>query len=495
MTLVGSPFLVTHSPQQIVVQGSVIYVSNYDSAILQTINISNPASLQPLQSFSIPGYNAIPVIVRNNYAYVGCYASGGIERIDISNPSDMQLTQTITGINYPQRFKFAGRYLLVTGSNAGGSVYQIDLGVDYQQQIVASDIFTQNLQASMLNATSESVTNNLSVQGAAYLGVGSTVGSSLICTAGNALCSGSGGITALTGDVVATGPGSSVATVDAVHATSGTLNGVTIGNTMPATGSFTSASISDAQNGITSTTTANGSSGSGAQAVYFANSDVASLTSGATSSTFSGLPSIAYINAHTGNSLAFLFHDSIMGSFTSSGFNVGYSNQFQVDGSGDVTANTANLTNLSIAATQNGITSASVTNTSSGSAAQAVYFANSDVASFTAGATSSTFIAGLAGVAYLNVHTGNAFDFLFHDVVVGSFTSSGFNVGSSNQFQVDETGHVSAASGTFIGGVTAPQIWGPTTAPVGSCTVSGAWVLSQDGHATFCASGTWVTKI
>lgn len=36
---------------------------------------------------------------------------------------------------------------------------------------------------------------------------------------------------------------------------------------------------------------------------------------------------------------------------------------------------------------------------------------------------------------------------------------------------------------------------GPATAPSGSCSKSGEWVFSQDGHATFCSAGTWVTKI
>jgi len=36
---------------------------------------------------------------------------------------------------------------------------------------------------------------------------------------------------------------------------------------------------------------------------------------------------------------------------------------------------------------------------------------------------------------------------------------------------------------------------GPATAPSGSCTVNGEWVFSKDGHSTFCASGTWTTKI
>jgi hypothetical protein len=48
---------------------------------------------------------------------------------------------------------------------------------------------------------------------------------------------------------------------------------------------------------------------------------------------------------------------------------------------------------------------------------------------------------------------------------------------------------------TFAGSVTAPEYMGPAAAPTGSCSTNGAWVFSQDGHATFCSAGTWVTKI
>jgi hypothetical protein len=54
---------------------------------------------------------------------------------------------------------------------------------------------------------------------------------------------------------------------------------------------------------------------------------------------------------------------------------------------------------------------------------------------------------------------------------------------------------VGNAAATLTVPLTAPSYRGPATAPSGSCTASGAWVFSQDGHATFCASGTWVTKI
>lgn len=54
---------------------------------------------------------------------------------------------------------------------------------------------------------------------------------------------------------------------------------------------------------------------------------------------------------------------------------------------------------------------------------------------------------------------------------------------------------VSATALTSTGSVTAAQYLGPATAPTGSCATNGAWVFSQDGHATFCNAGTWATKI
>ncbi|HEX5283551.1 MAG TPA: hypothetical protein VFW30_05485 [Bryocella sp.] len=70
-------------------------------------------------------------------------------------------------------------------------------------------------------------------------------------------------------------------------------------------------------------------------------------------------------------------------------------------------------------------------------------------------------------------------------VGVGSPAPAGLlSVGPANQFQVDASGNAKAASYT-----------GPATAPSGTCPTNGVWVFSQDGHATFCSAGTWVTKI
>jgi hypothetical protein len=50
--------------------------------------------------------------------------------------------------------------------------------------------------------------------------------------------------------------------------------------------------------------------------------------------------------------------------------------------------------------------------------------------------------------------------------------------------------------GVFLGtGAMFPRILGPVTAPSGTCTAKGAWVFSQDGHATFCDGSTWTKKI
>jgi hypothetical protein len=131
MALVGNPLVVAHSPQQIAVQGNVAYVTMYDATQLESIDISHPGNLQPLQILSLvaagQSCHALPVAVRGNFAYVGCYAEASIDRFDISNPSQMQNIETIAGIPDPERLTFAGNLLLATDSAGGGQVYQVNL--------------------------------------------------------------------------------------------------------------------------------------------------------------------------------------------------------------------------------------------------------------------------------------------------------------------------------------------------------------------------------
>jgi hypothetical protein len=73
---------------------------------------------------------------------------------------------------------------------------------------------------------------------------------------------------------------------------------------------------------------------------------------------------------------------------------------------------------------------------------------------------------------------------------------SGAQVLASNQAVIGNP----AVTDVFLGGTGtanahAAAYIGPATAPTGACATTGAWVFSQDGHATFCAAGTWATKI
>jgi hypothetical protein len=132
MTVVGTPLLVAHSPQQIAVQGNVAYVPFFDATQLESIDVSNPASLKPLQIASLTGVNsschALSIAVQNNLAFVGCYEEGVIDRFDVTNPSSMQLTQTIGGVASPQAIALDGNDLLVPSSTTGGPVYLIQMG-------------------------------------------------------------------------------------------------------------------------------------------------------------------------------------------------------------------------------------------------------------------------------------------------------------------------------------------------------------------------------
>jgi LVIVD repeat len=131
MTLVGSPLVVPHSPQQIAVQGTVAYVTLYDATALESIDISNPAALKPLQivPLTVAGKScaAEPVTVQGTVAYIGCYTEGAIDRLDITNPSQMQPLSAISGVSFPQRLMLNGTLLLVTASTPGGQVYQLNL--------------------------------------------------------------------------------------------------------------------------------------------------------------------------------------------------------------------------------------------------------------------------------------------------------------------------------------------------------------------------------
>jgi hypothetical protein len=134
LSVVGSPFVVVHSPQQIAIQGSVAYAVFYDAAQMESIDISNPTSLRTMQILPFtasPACHALPVLVQDNTAYVGCYPEGVINRLDVTDPSHMRQLSTIPAIPAPQDLQIAGHSLLATSSANGGSVFHIDLNATY----------------------------------------------------------------------------------------------------------------------------------------------------------------------------------------------------------------------------------------------------------------------------------------------------------------------------------------------------------------------------
>lgn len=65
-----------------------------------------------------------------------------------------------------------------------------------------------------------------------------------------------------------------------------------------------------------------------------------------------------------------------------------------------------------------------------------------------------------------------------------------FGVYGGPPVTVDGLGNVFAPTS-----LNTPMYFGPAVAPSGTCTSTGAWEFSKDGHATVCLAGTWTTKI
>jgi hypothetical protein len=228
-------------------------------------------------------------------------------------------------------------------------------------------------------------------------------------------------------------------TVAAVHATGGTLDGVTIGGTTPGVVNTTSLKA-------TNPTTATGG-----------NTDPGSGSMELTGTIFRGSSAYNYV-----------LSDNISTS---------------TNGLGQVAANinetlTSNLTTTAFATTR--IFTAQ-------NAADCVVNSNDD-------------LGGLFGETYSTIYIGSCTHAglqNFYYAIVPSSGKQGSIVpisednGPSFRNLLDDGSGNGSVQGQFSSG----SYMGPATAPTGSCSTSGAWVFSQDGHATFCAGGTWVMKI
>ena len=127
MALVGAPLVVPHAPQQMVIAGSVGYVTLFDELAVEAIDISNPAKIQSIATVSLASCHPIPVAATNSEAYVGCYGEGTVVRLNIANPAQMAAIRTIPGIQAPQDMAISNGLLLVTDASPGGALYTVNL--------------------------------------------------------------------------------------------------------------------------------------------------------------------------------------------------------------------------------------------------------------------------------------------------------------------------------------------------------------------------------
>lgn len=127
MALVGMPFIVPHSPQQIVVAGGVAYLTLFDELAAEAIDISNPAAIKAIATASLTNCHPIPLAVSNNVAYIGCYAERTVARLNVANPVQIATMTAISGVQSPQDMAISGNLLLVTDASPGGALYSINL--------------------------------------------------------------------------------------------------------------------------------------------------------------------------------------------------------------------------------------------------------------------------------------------------------------------------------------------------------------------------------
>jgi hypothetical protein len=134
MAVVGAPFVVEHSPQQITKAGDVLYVTIYDQQQVVSINAHDPANLAVIETLTIntapTDCSGEPILASGSTLYVGCYGQNNLLRLDISNPSAMVTTGSVQVVS-PQRMVLSGTALLVTNGTYNGQVTRIDTGTAF----------------------------------------------------------------------------------------------------------------------------------------------------------------------------------------------------------------------------------------------------------------------------------------------------------------------------------------------------------------------------
>jgi hypothetical protein len=162
------------------VMGRYAYIADTTNSQVGIYDISNPTTI-PAPTTISTGASSQPWVtaISGEELYVPT-ANGNIVTIDVSNPGSPVLTQTATVAGNLYTMAISGRYAFVSDRTAG-SVYAIDLGGSYIQQLEAG-----GLQVDNVNVNGNTVLGgDVIVQGAAVFNQGiSAMGGAAIQSAG-----------------------------------------------------------------------------------------------------------------------------------------------------------------------------------------------------------------------------------------------------------------------------------------------------------------------
>jgi len=120
-SVVGSVATGSH-PWPVAVSGRYAYVANYQSNILQVIDVSNPTGPSVVGSVGT-GSAPFGVAVSGRYAYVVNWTSNSLQVIDVSNPAGPSVIGSVTTGGSPWSVAVSGRYAYV--ANSGSNTVQV----------------------------------------------------------------------------------------------------------------------------------------------------------------------------------------------------------------------------------------------------------------------------------------------------------------------------------------------------------------------------------
>ena len=184
---VSAGTLAVNSATSIAVQGKYAYLVNSGNSRFQVVNIANPASMTSVSNTIATPSDAQEVVVQNRIAYVTSGTGQSLRWYDISNPASPVILGTYNAASALRGISVQGRYAYIA-DNGASALDVIDLGGAYLQQVEAGGLQATNLTVDANSILGGDVTVGGSLQVAQTMQVNgnfSTSGSALFQSATN----------------------------------------------------------------------------------------------------------------------------------------------------------------------------------------------------------------------------------------------------------------------------------------------------------------------